>query len=142
MGRPPKLVIPTPRAEPLPSPGVKQLRRWASVAKSANAKLNLPVFAFAAQMFAGHLVCGFIGIYGRDNVRVLLLPAATVAKLDLVHVHGDKSCTRTSRCSRRPHRPLLYPAPRPYGSAFTALWRARGWAANVSSAHLFALGTE
>jgi hypothetical protein len=35
----------------------------------------------------GHLVCGFVGISGRDEPRVLLLPAATAAKLDLVYVH-------------------------------------------------------
>jgi len=43
--------------------------------------------AFAVQMLPGHLVCGFVGISGRDEPRVLLLPAATAAKLDLVYVH-------------------------------------------------------
>jgi hypothetical protein len=38
-------------------------------------------------MLPGHLVCGFVGISGRDEPRVLLLPAATAAKLDLVYVH-------------------------------------------------------
>jgi hypothetical protein len=38
-------------------------------------------------MLSGHLVCGFIGISGRDEPGVLLLPAATAAKLDLVNVH-------------------------------------------------------
>ena len=41
------------------------------------------------QMLPGHPVCGFVGIYGRDEPRVLLLPAATAAKLDLVYVHDD-----------------------------------------------------
>ena len=40
-------------------------------------------------MLPGHPVCGFVGIYGRDEPRVLLLPAATAAKLDLVYVHDD-----------------------------------------------------
>ena len=40
-------------------------------------------------MLPGHPVCGFVGIYGRDVPRVLLLPAATAAKLDLVYVHDD-----------------------------------------------------
>jgi hypothetical protein len=40
-------------------------------------------------MFAGHPICGFVGISGRDNVRLLMLPAATAVKLDLVYVHGD-----------------------------------------------------
>jgi hypothetical protein len=31
-------------------------------------------------MLPGHLVCGFVGISGRDEPRVLLLPAATAAK--------------------------------------------------------------
>src|SRR6516164_10226873 len=38
-------------------------------------------------MFPGHLVCGFVGISGRNEPRVLPLPAATAAKLDLVYVH-------------------------------------------------------
>jgi hypothetical protein len=38
-------------------------------------------------MLSGHLVCGFVGISGRDEPRVLLLPAAPAAKLDLVYVH-------------------------------------------------------
>src|SRR5215475_345561 len=49
------------------SRGVKQLWRWAS-----------------------HHVCGFVGICGRDEPSVLLLPAATAAKLDLVYVHDAK----------------------------------------------------
>ena len=69
------------------SGGVKQLRQWASVPKPPDAYPNLPAFAFAVQMLPGHPVCGFVGIYGRDEPRVLLLPAATAAKLDLVYVH-------------------------------------------------------
>jgi hypothetical protein len=38
-------------------------------------------------MLPGHFVCGFIGIAGRDEPRVLLLATATAAKLDLVYVH-------------------------------------------------------
>jgi hypothetical protein len=38
-------------------------------------------------MLPGHLVCGFVGIYSRDESRVLLFPSATAAKLDLVYVH-------------------------------------------------------
>ena len=34
------------------------------------------------QLLPGHLVCGFVGISGRDEPRVLLLPAATATKLD------------------------------------------------------------
>jgi hypothetical protein len=34
-----------------------------------------------------HLVCGFVGISSRDEPRILLLPAASAAKLDLVYVH-------------------------------------------------------
>jgi len=41
-------------------------------------------------MLPGHLVCGFVGISGRDEPRVLLLPAATAAKLDLVYVHDTQ----------------------------------------------------
>ena len=37
-------------------------------------------------MLPNHLVCVFVGIFGRDEPRVLLLPAATAAKLDLVYV--------------------------------------------------------
>ena len=69
------------------SGGVKQLRRWASVAKPVDAKPHFPAFALAAQMFADHPICGFVGISGRDEPHVLLLPAATAAKLDLVYVH-------------------------------------------------------
>src|ERR671930_308256 len=39
------------------------------------------------QIFASHLVCGFVDISGRDEPRVLLVPAATAAKVDLVYVH-------------------------------------------------------
>jgi hypothetical protein len=38
-------------------------------------------------MLLGHLVCGFFGIFGRDEPRVLLLPTATAANLDFVYVH-------------------------------------------------------
>jgi hypothetical protein len=41
----------------------------------------------AMERFPGHLVCGFVDISGRDEPRVLLLPAATAAKLDLEYVH-------------------------------------------------------
>ena len=72
------------------SGGVKQLRQWASVPKPPDAYPNLPAFAFAVQMLPGHLVCGFVGISGRDEPSVLLLPAATAAKLDLVYVHDTQ----------------------------------------------------
>jgi hypothetical protein len=45
-------------------------------------------------MLTGHLVCGFVGISGRDEPRVLLLPAATAAKLDLVYVHDAHDVSR------------------------------------------------
>jgi hypothetical protein len=48
---------------------------------------NLPAFAFAVQMLPDHLVCGFVGISGRDEPRVLLFATATGAKLDLVYVY-------------------------------------------------------
>ena len=40
------------------------------------------MLAFAVQMLPGHLVCGFVGISGRNEPRALLPPAATAAKLD------------------------------------------------------------
>ena len=72
------------------SGGVKQLRRRASVPKPPDAEPKPPAFAFAVQMLPCHLVCGFVGICGRDEPSVLLLPAATAAKLDLVYVHDAK----------------------------------------------------
>jgi len=38
-------------------------------------------------MLPGHLVCGFVGIYSRDESRVLLFAAATAAKINFVYVH-------------------------------------------------------
>ena len=72
------------------SGGVKQLRWRASVPKPPDAEPKPPAFAFAVQMLPCHLVCGFVGICGRDEPSVLLLPAATAAKLDLVYVHDAK----------------------------------------------------
>jgi hypothetical protein len=46
---------------------------------------------FAAQLPSGHLVGGFIGISRRNKPGLLLLPAAAVAKLDLVYFHGNNS---------------------------------------------------
>jgi hypothetical protein len=69
---------------------VKQLWRWASVPKPPDAQPNLPAFAFGVQMLNGHLVCGFVGISGRDEPGVLLFPAAAAAKLDLVYVHDTR----------------------------------------------------
>jgi hypothetical protein len=69
------------------SRSVKQLRRGASVSKPPDAQSNPPGVAFAVQMRPGHFVCGFARISGRHEPRVLLLPAATAAKLDLVYVH-------------------------------------------------------
>src|SRR5262245_22148928 len=40
----------------------------------------------AVQMLANHLVCGLVGIFGRDEPRVLLFATAPGAKLDLVYV--------------------------------------------------------
>jgi hypothetical protein len=74
-----------------PSLGIKQRGRWASIAEPADAQPNLPAFAFAAQLYPGHPVSGFVGVSGRNKARVLLLPAAAVAKLDLVYVHGNNS---------------------------------------------------
>jgi hypothetical protein len=42
-------------------------------------------------MLPGHLVCGFVGISGRNEPRVLLLPATTAEKLDLVYVHDHRA---------------------------------------------------
>jgi hypothetical protein len=47
------------------------LRRFASDAEPADAQPNL-AFAFAAQMAAGHIVRGLLGISGRDKARLLL----------------------------------------------------------------------
>jgi hypothetical protein len=51
-------------------------------------------------MLPGHLVCGFVGISGRDEPRILLLPAATAAKLDLVYVHDAHDVSRWTEASR------------------------------------------
>src|SRR4029077_5021420 len=59
------------------------------VAEPPHPQPHLPAFPFAAQLFSGHLVGGFIGISRRDKPGLLLLPAATVAQLDLVYFHGD-----------------------------------------------------
>ena len=72
----------------------------ASVPKPSDAQTNLPVFAFAVQMLPGHLVCGFVGISGGDEPRVVLLPAATAAKLDLVYVHDTHDVSRWTEASR------------------------------------------
>jgi hypothetical protein len=42
--------------------------------------------ALAVQMLPGHLISGFVGIYGSDKPRVMLFPAPTATKLDLVYV--------------------------------------------------------
>jgi hypothetical protein len=80
--------------------GVKQLRRGASITKPPDAQPKPPAVAFAVQMRPGHFVCGFARISGRDEPRVLLLPAATAAKLDLVNVH-DSCCFCSTRYFRR-----------------------------------------
>jgi hypothetical protein len=51
-------------------------------------------------MLPGHLVCGFVGISGRDEPRVLLLPAAAAAKLDHVYVHGTHDVSRWMELNR------------------------------------------
>jgi hypothetical protein len=73
------------------SRSVKQLRRGASVSKLPDAQSNPPAVAFAVQMRPGHFVCRFARISGRHEPRVLLLPAATAAKLDLVYVHDHEA---------------------------------------------------
>jgi hypothetical protein len=52
------------------------------------------------QVLPGHLVRGFVGISGRDESRILLLPAATAAKLDLVYVHDAHDVFRWTEASR------------------------------------------
>ena len=73
------------------SRSVKQLRRGASVSKPPDAQSNPPAVAFAVQMRPGPFVCRFARISGRHEPRVLLLPAATAAKLDLVYVHDHEA---------------------------------------------------
>jgi hypothetical protein len=51
-------------------------------------------------MLPGNLVCGFVGISGRDEPRILLLPAATAAKLDLVYVRDAHDVSRWIEASR------------------------------------------
>src|SRR5207302_149649 len=81
-------------------------------------------------MYAGHLVCGFVRIPSRDKARVLLLPAAPVAKLDLVYVHGDNSPTGHFL------RPADLIGP-------PAALGARGWCGKgVPSTHLSALAPK
>src|SRR5438132_315947 len=41
-------------------------------------------------------ICGFVGISGRDEPPVLLLPAATAAKLDLV-IQSDRGASAQRR---------------------------------------------
>src|SRR5262244_2537913 len=52
-------------------------------------------------MLSGHPVCGFVGISGRNEPRVLLLPAATAAKLDLVYGTGVSPREPTPKSTRR-----------------------------------------
>jgi len=81
-------------------------------------------------MYAGHRVCGFLGISGRDKARVLLLPAATVAKLDLVYVHADNSPTGHSCASP------------PYGSPLGCTGRSRESGGKYVPTHLSGTGAE
>jgi hypothetical protein len=54
--------------------------------------MNKPTKGRTARQVTGpgseSLVCGFVGISGRDDPHVVLFPATTAAKLDPVYVHG------------------------------------------------------
>jgi hypothetical protein len=60
-------------------------------------KLNSPAVMLSRTSMpgsSGEIIAAFVGISGRDEPRVLLLPAATAAKLDLVYVHDTHDVSR------------------------------------------------
>jgi hypothetical protein len=69
--------------------GQNVMEDWLNLAGCLRRRKTASAVGFRSQ--ASERVCGFVGISSRDEPRILLLPAATAAKLDLVYVHDHEA---------------------------------------------------
>jgi hypothetical protein len=68
---------------------VKERWRRASIPESHDPDPNLSTFAFLAETFSSHFICGFVLISGRHDPPALLIPPPLPTQLDLIQFHDD-----------------------------------------------------